>query len=172
MSDLEFHIKTAHDKHKSFQCSKCEKMFVTKWRLARHTKMHSKIFFRKCKYFQNRVKCPFEDLGCKFGHFQENTKDKLDKEETVDELETKNDKDMTYENYTMDVSNETDIHKDNVVDTVDERDVITNRTEKSKFYTSTPKKILKECAGCVNSSQCVVCIMKHVLAGHGDYTWR
>ena len=42
----------------------------------------------------------------------------------------------------------------------------------TKFITSTPKKQLKKCFGCVNPSECIACIMKHVLGGQGDYTWR
>ena len=34
--DLENHIKTCHDKHQVFQCNKCEKGFVLKWRLKKH----------------------------------------------------------------------------------------------------------------------------------------
>jgi hypothetical protein len=42
---------------------------VTNWRLKKHVKkMHSNPRLKQCYYFKNDMQCPFDDLGCKFGH--------------------------------------------------------------------------------------------------------
>ena len=66
--DLERHIKSVHKEHDKFECGKCEKSIVTKWRLKKHVKMHFKLHLRECHYYKTKSYCPFEDLGCKFGH--------------------------------------------------------------------------------------------------------
>ena len=38
--DLENHIEVCHEKHNVFQCDKCEKGFVLKWRLKKHIRLH------------------------------------------------------------------------------------------------------------------------------------
>ena len=38
--DLENHIEVCHEKHNVFQCDKCEKGFVLKWRLKKHMWLH------------------------------------------------------------------------------------------------------------------------------------
>ena len=68
VSDLERHIKMDHREHENFECGKCNKIFVTKWRLEKHVKMHSEINLKECRYYKRKTHCPFEDLGCKFGH--------------------------------------------------------------------------------------------------------
>jgi hypothetical protein len=67
-SDLETHIKDHHEKHDEFDCDQCDKKFVTKWRLQKHTIIHSDKKQRNCHYFNSGKNCPFEMLGCKFLH--------------------------------------------------------------------------------------------------------
>ena len=43
-------------------------MFVTNWRLKKHVKMHSNPRVKQCKYYKNDEHCPYDDLGCMFGH--------------------------------------------------------------------------------------------------------
>ena len=70
--DLETHINDNHEKHDEFDCDQCDKMFVSKWRLQKHTKIHSDKKQRNCHYFNNGKNCPFEMLGCKFLHILSN----------------------------------------------------------------------------------------------------
>ena len=39
---------------------------MTKWRLKKHTKMHTEGLIKQCQYFNNGGICPFEEYGCKF----------------------------------------------------------------------------------------------------------
>ena len=66
--DLERHIKSVHKEHDKFECGKCEKSFVTKWRLKKHVKMHFKLHLRECHYYKSKTYCPFDKLGCKLVH--------------------------------------------------------------------------------------------------------
>ena len=68
--DLEDHIETLHSNEKRFNCSKCGKTFVTKWRLEKHGNLHSSQSTKACKYYVEGVSCPFEKLGCKFLHVE------------------------------------------------------------------------------------------------------
>ena len=64
--DLEIHMNL-HRKPKMFKCDICEKTFHLKWRLTKHISGHgTKMKF--CHYFNNQVKCPFEENGCMFTH--------------------------------------------------------------------------------------------------------
>ena len=67
-SDLENHIKVAHENHRQFQCDMCKKTFVLKWRLEKHMNIHNNENCHPCHYFNNGKMCPFEELGCKFLH--------------------------------------------------------------------------------------------------------
>ena len=63
------------------KCGKCAKTFVTNWRLKKHVKMHSNPILKQCYYFKNDINCPFDDLGCKFGHsFDTQAVDTIDKD--------------------------------------------------------------------------------------------
>ena len=62
--DLEIHIKNSHKEHNVFECDQCGKGFVLEWRLRRHTQTNA----QPCHYFNNNVKCPFDEFGCKFLH--------------------------------------------------------------------------------------------------------
>ena len=57
-----------HDEAKKYKCNKCEKVFVTQWRLRNHDRLHTNISVNKCNFLNNRKECPFEVLGCKFLH--------------------------------------------------------------------------------------------------------
>ena len=58
-SDLEIHLEQEH-KAEKFKCEQCEKMFVLKWRLNKHEKIHSSENVKRCQYFNNEKICPFE----------------------------------------------------------------------------------------------------------------
>ena len=67
-SDLELHIKQEHGNDPKQNCDKCEKSFVTAWRLRKHARIHSEKFTKTCKFFNRKTFCPFEELGCMFRH--------------------------------------------------------------------------------------------------------
>ena len=75
--DLEVHIETEHKDPKQFECDKCDMRFCLQWRLEKHKTLHTSEVLRKCHYFNNNKKCPFEDLGCMFIH-SESEKCKFD----------------------------------------------------------------------------------------------
>ena len=66
--DLEVHIKTAHKPKELYNCDKCDKTFLLKWRLLKHQKNHDNTSLQKCHYFNNKLTCPFEEMGCMFAH--------------------------------------------------------------------------------------------------------
>ena len=153
ISDLEKHIKKEHIDFNLYECEICRKRFVTKWRQEKHMNIHLNTPIRHCKYYMNDTFCPFDDLGCKFKH-ENNIQKRQTKTEDVKEAIERNESMNIFKNWTFNTLTPQQLGS------------------KSKFYTSTPKKILKKCDGCVSSSECVNCVMRHVLAGHGDYTWR
>lgn len=57
--DLEIHIKNNHEEHQAYQCDHCEKRFALKWRLKKHTRLHTAKNVKTCYYFNNNKKCPF-----------------------------------------------------------------------------------------------------------------
>ena len=66
--DLELHIQRSHFSVEMFECDKCGKQFVLKWRLRKHQDIHNNQNIRKCHYYNNNKKCPFEAIGCMFEH--------------------------------------------------------------------------------------------------------
>ena len=66
--ELELHLKERHDEIEMFNCNKCEKKFVLKWRLTKHQEIHYNPLVIKCHYFNNNKCCPFEEIGCMFEH--------------------------------------------------------------------------------------------------------
>ena len=64
--DLENHIEVCHEKHNVFQCDKCEKGFVLKWRLKKHMRLHAETNIKPCHYFNNDRNCPFKNLDASF----------------------------------------------------------------------------------------------------------
>ena len=65
--DLESHLNKDH-KPQKFECEKCDKTFVLKWRLIKHQRIHNSPKIKKCHYFNNQKTCPFEQIGCMFLH--------------------------------------------------------------------------------------------------------
>ena len=67
-TEMESHIESSHVII-NLKCDKCDKLFVSKWRLMMHEKSHTlKKKPRNCHYFNSDKQCPFERLGCKFQH--------------------------------------------------------------------------------------------------------
>ena len=66
--ELEIQMKNCHEKQSLFECDQCGKGFVLKWRLRKHLNIHTQTNAQPCHYFNNNVKCPFEEFGCKFLH--------------------------------------------------------------------------------------------------------
>ena len=67
MNELELHIQNVHQEEEKFKCTQCKNEFFTKWRLAKHAKMHQ-TNVKKCHFFNNNKECPYEKLGCMFEH--------------------------------------------------------------------------------------------------------
>ena len=80
-------VKT-HGLEKPFSCDLCGKKFYLKWRLKKHANVHEE-HTSKCKYFESREACPYNEIGCKFKHEEEGRSD--EDEETVDDMETADD---------------------------------------------------------------------------------
>ena len=68
--ELEIHIKHEHESPVVSPCYACYKKFVLKWRLDMHKRNHDseQKQKRKCHYFNNKIVCPFSELGCMFEH--------------------------------------------------------------------------------------------------------
>ena len=143
VSNLERHIKRNHKDHETFECHTCRKTFVTKWRLEKHMKMHSKIKLKECKYYRTKRHCPFEDLGCKFGHGTDIQSETIDRQiEDISKMS----------NY---------VHSD-TFDYEGKEDM----TKKESFCTSTPlkkQKKLLQCEECPDLTQCTDCLIKQYI---------
>ena len=50
----------------------------------------------------------------------------------------------------------------NIIETIEETQ------GKASFWTSTPKKSIDRCEECLDKSECVDCIVKHMLRRHGS----
>ena len=61
-------MKETHDAVEKFECKTCGKHFALRWRLNKHLRNHENQNIRKCHYFNNQEKCPFEEIGCMFDH--------------------------------------------------------------------------------------------------------
>ena len=85
-SDLEVHAIAEHGQEKTFQCGICDKRFVLEWRMRKHLKMHEEET-TMCKFFAKRKHCPYEQIGCKFNHEQQ------EKDENDEDLEIVSDDD-------------------------------------------------------------------------------
>ena len=113
--------------------------FVTEWRLRKHEKSLTNKVQIYCKYSKRNIHCPFEELGCKFGH---------------DISESGDDKDRVV------------VDKKVEVDRVIKHD--TRRKNYSSITTdiSTPKETLP-CEECLDNSECVDCFVNHMLGRDG-----
>ena len=130
--DMEIHLKTEHKKCQEFLCSKCEKTFVTQWRMRKHISIHRETNTKPCIYFISSVKCPFEELGCKFLH--------IDPEEKSEKVA----------NY---------IENDNVGELEDKSFDLTN--DLPQVITSTPKRTKKQCEECIGELECINCMIRN-----------
>ena len=66
---LEDHLQKVHKRSKRFLCGVCNTGFLMRWRLHKHLEMHKKGEAQRfCHYFNNKKKCPYQDVGCKFLH--------------------------------------------------------------------------------------------------------
>ena len=70
ISVLDEHISIIHNESSaSYQCSECNEMFMSEWRLKKHKRVHEHGFSTKfCHYYNNLKFCPYEKFGCKFKH--------------------------------------------------------------------------------------------------------
>ena len=66
--ELEKHLGQHHKSLPRFKCDTCGKEFLLKWRLEKHQDNHMDPERKKCHYFNNNKKCPYEELGCMFVH--------------------------------------------------------------------------------------------------------
>ena len=73
--ELEKHMVTIHASEKTHACGICDKTFFLEWRLKKHLGIHQDSRIRICKFFQEGKECPFDDVGCKFGHFCHESKE-------------------------------------------------------------------------------------------------
>ena len=130
--DFERHIKAKHEDSQSYTCGKCAKKFVTNWRLKKHIKMHSNPRLKQCFYFKNDMQCPFDDLGCKFGHGLDT--------QAVDIIDEG--KDNADDKSTSDTFNH-EVQGDHLEEKKDDSILINPPFKDISFFTSTPKKSYK-----------------------------
>ena len=64
---MENHIRISHEQ-RDFNCDKCNKVYVSEWRLKMHPKTNKRGKTKNCHYFNSGKTCPFKKLGCKFEH--------------------------------------------------------------------------------------------------------
>ena len=115
-----------------------------------HMKNHSNKWVKKCHYFNNNLVCPFEEMGCMFLH-EDSVICKFGEKCSINFCSYKHRK----------VGDDEDKY-DEKIEENDESELIT-----STFQTSTPKKRDNQCDDCVNTSECVDCIVKRVRGEHG-----
>ena len=63
-------MEETHGADKRFKCEVCGKTFLLEWRMKKHGIVHTEKL-KKCKFFSNKETCPFERIGCKFVHDDE-----------------------------------------------------------------------------------------------------
>ena len=63
---LEMHLEV-HQKPKSYKCDTCDKAFHLKWQFQKHIEGHNKSM-KFCHFFNNKLPCPFDKIGCMFLH--------------------------------------------------------------------------------------------------------
>ena len=115
---LELHIEE-HGLEKMFQCDICAKKFYLEWRLDKHQRVHMENV-KPCRYFTNKVECPFEPIGCKFKH-EESPNPTLTKEDNIPASnEVGNDKTKAVKN---------------AEDTVDDNSLLLNQARLEAWYT-------------------------------------
>ena len=113
--------------------------------------LHTENNIKNCHYFNNRKKCPFEKLGCKFLHAVSK----------ICELGQTCKRYLCPFRHTTDkkvASNDTEM-EDAEVDSIDENDTT---DEYNSFVTSTPQTNQFDCEDCRNQSQCTDCYVRQV----------
>ena len=149
--DLENPIQICHENHHVFECDKCEKGFILKWRLKKHMRLHAETNIKTCHYFNNNRNCPYEKRGCKFRHSVSKICELMSKctrslcpYRHEDIKTTRNDTNDTVEDSKMD-------DNENSANTSD------------AFVTSTPVKVF-QCENCNDKTQCTDCFVRQVTA--------
>ena len=148
------HIELEHENYKVFQCDKCDKSFVTNWRLQKHIQLHTEQYVKPCHYFNNGRKCPFEELGCKFLHVvskfctsRQKCQRHLCPYRHLDKV-LHSPSDMNVNDDEENVSN------------IEEKDLSDEELHSNGCVaTSTPIKSIYDCEKCVNSEQCTHCFV-------------
>ena len=154
--DLEWHLKAKHEECTKFECDQCQKTFVTEWRLKKHTMIHSDKITKHCHYFINSIRCPFDELGCKFLHIiSYNSVSKI-----ADD--SKNTKFSDTMENSMINGNDVDIK--NMTNSID----ISENGKRTTFLTSTPNKMLQSCEECLDEWESIDCLLINTLTKHGD----
>ena len=150
-----------------FNCTKCEKEFVLKWRLKKHMSVHATNKY--CHYYNNQKTCPFELLGCKFKHeesatckFKNCSNSLCQFKHEMDVIE-ENDADNDIENVTEYIKNIDKL----VAEYETERKL--GQMKSSSFKTPKKKTEMKinDCEDCSNQPECVECIVRRVREEHG-----
>ena len=160
--DLETHIKDNHEKYDEFSCDQCDKIFVTEWRLQKHTKIHSDKKQRNCHYFNNGKHCPFEMLGCKFLHILSDNC-KLGQSCSLKLCSYQHSRVVPKKVHFKDIEEEVEV-EDSHMDSISGHSVddIEN-SGSSAFQTSTPIKHIRHCDECVDKSECTDCFVQHMV---------
>ena len=154
--DLERHIKSCHEQYQEFACENCDKKFVTKWRMKKHTRIHTNKSTRNCHFFNNCKTCPFEELGCKFLH-QESKNCILDQSCLVKLCSYK------HSGKVKDKIDEEEATMESLGKSVFNESKISEATVGLSFETSTPKKSFDQCEECNDTSECTDCYVRHML---------
>ena len=110
--------------------------------------MHSSKKVRQCRYYRNGIHCPFDELGCKFGHTGNN-----ESEDTVSKME---DKTKLSNKTSGNMYNARDFHSGHFEENVDTRSFRTSTPKKSDSVFSTSylkwQKEVFKCETCKNTS--------------------
>lgn len=159
--DLEEHIGTKHETTEKYDCDQCEKTFVLEWRRNKHREGHDTVI-KKCHYYNNKKRCPFEKLGCMFGHmysgpckYGTRCSKKLC---TFQHDQAEDDSDKNMKNYESDHRHSENnlVNKEMVEDEDDSED------DSEILETSTLEKYYPDCNDCAEKSNCVKCIIRNI----------
>ena len=100
--ELENHLEEHVDVNK-FSCKTCNKEFCLNWRLQKHVKMHTESV-RMCKYFKDKEVCPFERIGCMFGHGElvHTNSNEVIEEDPIEDVEEESSEECDDESFVVD----------------------------------------------------------------------
>ena len=65
---LETHLETHSNKIKEHKCEVCGKEFFLLWRFKQHMNVHQNPNVLTCRYNKHNKVCPYDQVGCKFKH--------------------------------------------------------------------------------------------------------